>query len=244
MKWRLALLVALLVVGLALSPVSAFAAPGGKIASAVASSFWGRALLLLVALLFLPLILYVWAKEGLAERRALRDLRRLRDVQPAFDWLTLKDRVTECFHRVHAAWRKEEMAPASAWMTEWYWQNQQLAHLERWAEQGLLNRCTVKSVGRVKPLHLACRNTDGDLSGSRLVVAIVAKMEDYLEERATGRVVEGEKGYKDVESVWTFELASGAWRVANIEEDSLSLTYARMANEVPEVLPQRSTRSV
>jgi hypothetical protein len=67
-------------------------------------------------------------------------------------------------------------------------------------------------------------------------------MEDYLEERATGRVVEGEKGYKDVESVWSFELQGGSWRVANIEEDSLTLVYAQMGNELPESLPQPAAR--
>jgi len=159
-------------------------------------------------------------------------------VDPAFDWLTLKDRVTESFHRVHAAWGKEDMAQASEWMTEWYWQNQQLAHLNRWAEQGLVNRCAVKSVGRIRPLHLACRGAQGDLSGSRVVVAITANMEDYLEERATGKVVEGKKGYADTETVWTFALQGGRWRVATIEEDAVSLMYARMANELPAVLPE------
>jgi hypothetical protein len=130
------------------------------------------------------------------------------------------------------------MAQASDWMTEWYWQNQQLAHLNRWAEQGLVNHCTVKSVGRVRPLFLACREDDGDFSGSRLVVSITAKMEDYLQERASGKVVEGKKGYASTETVWTFALDRGLWRVAAIEDDTVSLMYARMANELPALLPE------
>ena len=123
-------------------------------------------------------------------------------------------------------------------MTDWYWQNQQLAHLDRWAEQGLVNRCTVKGVGRIRPLFLACRDNDGDFSGSRLVVSITAKMEDYLEDRASGKVVEGKKGYGSTETVWTFVLSGGLWRVATIEEDSVSLMYARMENELPVLLPE------
>ena len=237
MRLRTLFLVLLVAALLAWSPALAVAGPGGKIAAAVAKTFWGRLAMAALVVLFLPLILYVVVREWVAERRAHRELQRLRAVQPAFDWLTLKDRVIECFHRVHSAWRKEDMALASSWMTDWYWQNQQIAHLDRWAEQGLVNRCTVKSVGRVRPLHLACRDADEGLSGSRLVVGVRANMEDYLEERATGRLVEGEKGYKDVETVWTLELSRGTWRVANIEEGSLTLAYAQLTNEVPEVLP-------
>jgi len=236
--WRVALVVVAVIAVLTLGPDPALAGPGGKIASAFAKTFWGKVVLGVLTIVLLPLIIYVVVREHLAGRRALRDLARLRALDPAFDWLILKDRVTECFHRVHAAWRKEDMAQASDWMTEWYWQNQQLAHLNRWAEQGLVNRCTVKSVGRIRPLFLACRNTDGDFSGSRLVVSITARMEDYLEDRASGKVVEGKKGYQATETVWTFALHRGLWRVATIEDDSVSLMYARMVNEVPEMLPE------
>jgi len=234
MRWRALFVVAVVVAVVVLSPELALAGPGGKIASAIFKGFWGRVLLAALAIVLLPLILYVVGREWLAERRATRALRELRELHPAFDWLTLKDRISECFHRVHAAWRREDMAQASTWMTEWYWQNQQLAHLDRWAEQGLVNRCSIKSVGRIRPLHVAYRNPDSELSGSRVVVGVTAKLEDYLEERATGKLVEGEKGYKNVETVWTFELMRGAWRVANIEEDSLTLAYAQLVNELPE----------
>jgi hypothetical protein len=235
MRWRTVLLVVLAAAAVVALPELALAGPGGRIASAVANTFWGRVLLGVLAVIFLPVIVYVVGQEWLAERRVHRALQQLRAAHPAFDWLRLKDRVVECFHRVHSAWRKEDMAQAAAWMTDWYWQNQQLAHLDRWAEQGLVNHCSVKGVGRVRPLHIACRNADGDFSGTRLVVAVHAKMEDYLAERASGKVVEGRKGYHDVETVWTLELGAAGWRVAAIEEDSLTLAYARLANELPEM---------
>jgi hypothetical protein len=236
--WRVVLLVAFVAAVLVLGPDLALAGPGGKIASGFAKTFWGRVVLGALVIVLLPVILFVVVQEYLAGKRALRDLARLRALDTVFDWLTLKDRVTECFHRVHSAWRKEDMAQASDWMTDWYWQNQQLAHLNRWAEEGLVNRCSVKSVGRIRPLFLACRSKDGDFSGSRLVVSITAKMEDYLEDRASGKVVEGKKGYQDTETVWTFALHRGHWRVATIEDDTVSLMYARMVNEVPEMLPE------
>jgi hypothetical protein len=63
--------------------------------------------------------------------------------------------------------------------------------------------------------------------GSKLVVAITANMEDYLATRGTGKVVEGEKGFKNTEKLWTFIVQNGQWVVANIEESSLSLDYAQ-----------------
>jgi hypothetical protein len=63
-------------------------------------------------------------------------------------------------------------------------------------------------------------------------------MEDYLEDRASRKVVEGKKGYASTETVWTFALHRGLWRVAAIEDDTVSLMYARMANEVPVLLPE------
>jgi hypothetical protein len=65
-------------------------------------------------------------------------------------------------------------------------------------------------------------------------------MEDYLAERQTGKVVQGKKGYTDVTSLWTFLLVDGRWVVANIEQDTMTTTYAKMANEIPELLLGRN----
>ncbi|HDN26136.1 MAG TPA: Tim44 domain-containing protein [Thioploca sp.] len=211
----------------------AFAGPGGKIASAMFQTFWGKVLLVFLTILFLPLILYTLLREYLAHRRTLKDLRKLTKVNKQFDWLTVRDRITDCFYRVHAAWHKEDMAEASEWMTDWYWKNQQLVYLDQWAKDGLINHCRVKNITDIKPLFLAYRGNEQNAEGSIIVVSITANMEDYLAKRDTGKVVEGKKGYQEVETVWTFVLEKDQWIVANIEEDSLSLTYAQLANELP-----------
>jgi hypothetical protein len=51
--------------------------------------------------------------------------------------------------------------------------------------------------------------------------------------------VEGAKGYADTEFVWTFILQQGKWVVSNIEEGSMSLSYAKLMPEVPDVLPAK-----
>jgi len=229
----------IIIVAVALMPETAWAAPGGKIVSGLFKTPWGRVLLGVLTVIFAPLIIYVVIKEWRAEKVALAHLRRLAAIDPSFDWMPLKERVTGCYQRVHSAWNAEDMSQASEWMTSWYWQNQQLAHLNQWERDGLVNHCRVKSINRVRPLFVKYQaGENGTSDGSRLVVAISAKMEDYLAERATGKVVEGNKGFADTEHVWTFVLQQGKWVVSNIEEGSMSLTYARMLSEVPELLPE------
>src|SRR3954463_2010196 len=227
----------LLVLLLVMTPENAWAAPGGKIVSAIFKTTWGKVLLGVLTVVLSPLIAYVMIKERIAEKKTLAHLRRLAALDRNFDWMRLKDRVTDCYHRVHSAWRAEDMAQASDWMTSWYWQNQQLAHLNQWERDGLVNHCRIKTINRVRPLFVAFKRTaEGSSDGSRVVVAISAKMEDYLAERATGKVVEGKKGFGDAEHIWTFVLQQGKWVVSNIEEGSMSLTYARMLPEVGEPL--------
>ena len=107
----------------------ALAGPGGKIANAMFESFWGKVLLIILVIVFLPLILLTLAKEKVAERRTLRDLRFMAKRSPSFDWLKVRQRVQDCFSRIHAAWQKEDMKESSNWMTDWYWMNQQMVYL-------------------------------------------------------------------------------------------------------------------
>jgi hypothetical protein len=233
----------ILTILLFLSPDAALAAPGGKIVSAAFKSTWGKILLLILCIIFSPIIAYVLLKEHFAEKRTLKHLKQLAAVDANFNWLRLKDRVTDCYHRVHAAWRQEDMSEASDWMTSWYWQNQQLAFLNQWERDGLVNHCRVKSIGKIRPLYLSYESDEsGTSNGSRVVISITANMEDYLAERTTGKIVEGAKGYEDSEHVWTFELREGKWVVANIEEGSMSLSYAKLKSEVPVVFPAREAQ--
>jgi predicted lipid-binding transport protein (Tim44 family) len=174
-------------------------------------------------------------KERLAAKRALADLAFMAQRSPHFDWLKLRQRAQDCFARVHSAWTKADVAEASEWMTAWYWQNQQMVHLDRWEREGLRNVCNVKSVKNLRPLLFAHRNDGAEHEGSMVVVSIDAHLQDWLEERATGKVVEGSKTWKDVETLWTFTLEDGRWVVSQIEEGSLSLTYANLAKGLPPI---------
>ncbi|MGD9366016.1 MAG: hypothetical protein PVH87_09985 [Desulfobacteraceae bacterium] len=217
-------------------PVVAFAGPGGKIAKAVAETFWGKVILAVLTILFLPLILYILLKEYFAKRRALKDLKIVATVCPDFDWIKLRKRIQDCFHRVHAAWEKSDVSEAAEWMTDWYWKNQQVVFLDRWERDGLVNICEVDKINYIKPILFSFRCDEKKPGeGSELAVLIEAHMTDYLERKSDSKVMEGSRKKKDVERVWSFTYTNGKWVVSNIDEGSNSLEYIEMMKTVPKI---------
>lgn len=217
-------------------PTFAFAGPGGKIARAVAETFWGKVILVGITLFFLPLIIYTLLKEHRAKKRVINDLNVLARVSPDFDWIKLRKRIQDCFYRVHAAWEKSDVSEANEWMTEWYWQNQQMVYLDRWERDGLVNICEVDKINYIKPIMFAFRGDNKKPGeGSELAVLIEARMKDYLERKNDGKVIEGSKKKKDVERVWSFTYENEKWVVSNIDEGSNSLEYIEMMKTVPKI---------
>lgn len=214
----------------------ALAGPGGKILKEMFDTPLGKIVGIILGIILLPLTIYISIREYIGVRRTTNDLKKLAKNHPRlFGWFELKNRVQEVFGQVHSAWDKKDMSRASEWMTSWYWQNQQLMYLDKWEERGWVNVCDVRKILKIKPLYLACSHAD-DFAGSRIVMSIAANMEDYLMERETGKIIEGKKGYKDGTTVWTFVLEDGKWKVENIEEDTMTLAYAKLKNEIPEIL--------
>ncbi|MEM7019311.1 MAG: Tim44 domain-containing protein, partial [Pseudomonadota bacterium] len=90
-------------------------------------------------------------------------------------------------------------------------------------------------VRKIKPYLFMHQNNGALHEGSTLVVSITAHMRDYLADRATGKVIEGSKRFKDVETFWTFVLTNGEWIVANIEEQDMWSIYANMRHDLPNI---------
>jgi hypothetical protein len=213
----------------------AYAGPGGQIAKVLAKTFWGKMVLGLLTFILLPVGIYLYIKQKLAERRAYKDLKYMAQHDPNFKWLRAKARILDCFYRVHSAWKQEDVSKACEYMTDWYWQNQQLVYLDRWHREGLRNVCAVKKIRVVRPLLFIHRNDDAAHEGSLLVVSITANMMNCLVKRETDEVVEGNRKFKDHETIWTFALIEGQWRVANIEEAGCEFDYIFQAKNVPRI---------
>jgi hypothetical protein len=221
----------------------ALARPGGRVSSGNGGGWIGVLPFLIYIVVYIFLLPYAWyvsVKRTGAEIRTFKDLRLLAQRHDLFDWRSLENRIESCFQEVHVAWSQENLDDAAECMTNKYRKEQQSDYLDKWAKQGLINHCEVEAISNIQPLFLAHPAQEMEHEGSELVVAITAKIEDYLAKRDSGKIVKGEKGFEDVETIWTFVVQNGKWVVANIEDSSSSLLldYARAHNELPVILEE------
>lgn len=209
-----------------------YAGPGGTVAKALFKTWWGKALLGTLTIIFLPLIFYVQTIEFIAVKKAKKQLAKLSFINKDFSWLNIEKNVSNVFTRVYAAWGNENMEEASSYVNHWYWQNQQLMHLNRWKKENLLNICKLQSISCIKPLYLEISNQN-NLEGSKIAFSITGNIEDYLINRETKRVVQGKKGFNDETKIWIMEYTNGNWLLDDIRNDEFSLSFAKMENVVP-----------
>ena len=74
------------------------------------------------------------------------------------------------------------------------------------------------------------------------MVAITARVADYLQDKATGKLVEGDKKVGDSSTVWTFVWQESAWRLNLIQPDTMEWEYLTMPNELPAPLSPETAR--
>jgi len=218
-----------------------YAGPGGTIAKAIFKTWWGKVLLTIVGLILFPLIVYVKFREYFAVKKCKQELSKLQLINDDFRWSKLEKTVKQTFERVYLAWSKEDMSEVSKYVSHWYWQNQQLVHLDKWKSENLKNICDLKSVGKIRPLHLEIMNRD-NLEGSRIAFAIEGRIKDYLIDRTTNKIKQGKNAYGDEEHIWVFEYTEGQWLLDDIREGDLSLAFAKLQNSIPTDLPFPATQ--
>jgi len=236
MKRQHFLIFALLVVMVLLVVDPVYAGPGGAIAKAITKTFWGKLLMLILVIIFAPLIIYVLIRERIGVFYTKRTLSKIAAVDRRFNWLDLEKDIRNAYSRVHIAWDKEDMSAVQEYVSSWYWQNQQLVYLDEWKSRNLHNVCHLKTIGRIKPLYIELSEYD-QFEGTLIAFSIFGEIEDYLIDNESRQIVEGSRGYQEVEKVWIFELTDGKWLLDDIRDGSLSLAFAKMKNSIPENLP-------
>ena len=82
------------------------------------------------------------------------------------------------------------MQLAGDFMTDWYQLNQQL-QLDKWDRDGVRNVTADVRIKRLTPLHVRHEPTAPE--NDRIVVEIVAELRDYLVDKASAKVVQGDK---------------------------------------------------
>lgn len=209
------------------------AGPGG-IVKAVTKSFWGQVGIGVLVIIFLPIIIWYNATRLRHISRVKKDLQRLAAVYPQYRWLDVRDRATAIFSWVWSAWSQQKMSMALNHTTHWYWQNQQLI-LDQYERNGLENVCQLVSVKGVTPLYV--QHIDDETgNGSRVVVSIEATVVDYVKDKQTGKIVQGDNKAGDLETIWTLMWDNGLWKLNLIEDETKESAYFGLPMELPKAL--------
>lgn len=222
-----------MVLFLSVSIDPAFAAPGGKIASKIFDGFWGKLLLVAIIILFLPVITLNSMKRRAGMKRAREDLLVLAKYSCSFNMVKIVEETGKIFNIVHDCWSRGNLDNAKDYMTGWYYQNQQETVLNHRKTNGLKNVCNVKKITSICPYVVIHSNDLDNHKDSKIGVLITAVMNDYLEDSATGDVVEGSKKYKKVSKLWMFDYSDRGWILSKIEEIDMLLSYAKAMKTLP-----------
>ncbi len=211
-----------------------FAGPGGKIAKELFDTPVGKVIGVLLFVVLFPLFIVFYLKRTRAVKGTKKQLGLLTKIDfELFDEINLKNRMTDIFTRVHKAWSERDLDDCEEYMTSWYRQNQQTVFLDKWDEKGMMNVCTIEEVKSIKPIYLRLTENE-NFEGSRIMYAIEANMEDYLVNIEDTSILEGKKGFNDVETVWTLKLENRVWKVDNIEQEDMISSYLKMDTELSE----------
>jgi len=210
-----------------------YAGPGGTVAKAFFKTWWGKLILGVIVIVFLPLILYVRLVEYRKARKIKKILSQLSLKHREFHWLQLHKEFSNIIRRVYNAWSDEDLSQVKQYVNHWYWQNQQAVFLDQWKKENLKNVSRLKDITKIKPLYLELTD-EPNWEGTRIAIAIDVVAEDYLMDIGTQNVVQGKKGYEDLEYVWFLEYTEGKWLLDDIQEGGLSLEVAKMPNVIPQ----------
>ena len=214
------------------------AGPGGRIAKEMFDSPLGKVIGVILLVILLPLIIRSYYRKNKLVRQTKSKLSQLTRIDTElFDEINLKNRMTDIFTRVHKAWSERDLDNCEEYMTNWYRQNQQTVFLDEWASKGMMNICTIQEINTIKPIHLRLTNNK-NFEGTRIMYLIDANMEDYLVNIEDSSVLEGKKGFKDVETVWTLKLENRIWKVDNIEQSEMISSYMKMESQLTDEILQ------
>ncbi|MGB0838813.1 MAG: hypothetical protein ACPGXL_01675 [Chitinophagales bacterium] len=193
----------------------------------------GKIMLFALLLVVLINVLFLTSKAKIKEFKTRNDLRHLSYLNPAFDWWKFSKHIDTVYKRVTGLKGNEAKTDLQKWMTRGYWYQQYAKSSGRWKINGWINHCNVEEIKQIKPLYIFYNKNGNGGNGSRVVVSITACKENYRFQQSTGRIMDGHKGFQDEESVWTFELDHGTWKVRSIDGRQRSEEYISLENHMP-----------
>jgi len=110
-----------------------------------------------------------------------------------------------------------------------YIKNQQFL-LDKWEKEGVENKVSNVRIKTMTPLYIA--QNIKDETKNRISVEIEAEMRDFMIDKKTGKVIEGDKTLGDVTTIWSFVWQDNRWVLNLIEADEMSMDYLTEKNKV------------
>lgn len=218
---------------------AAWAGPGGEIVELAFKTWWGRIIVLVLAVVLLPLILYVFVRQALGVRSTKKDLARLAEQWDYFAWPRIHSRVKAGMETLYGEWSTGKLEASAEFMTAPYHASQQDL-LDRWAEEGKRNVTELRKIGKIRPLGV---HVESEESMSVVPVLITVDLVDYLEDVSTGKILKGKKKVQDDhEVIWLMVHDDGEWLLHAIEDGADSLAYASAKNTTGTAFLSRAAR--
>lgn len=202
------------------------------LSSSALSPYLGYILVVIILSLLLPVAFFLFFNRQFKAINTIYLLRRLAKKDQNFHWPTLKKHVTAVFGALHQAWGGNNQTAAAAFCTTSFWETAQRNNFERWSAEGIKHRDQPSTIKYLSPILLRHTGQPG-AEDSIVVVNIKANVEDYFEDANTGEMLEGKKGFQNIEDFWTFQLIQGKWLLYNIEPSEFKSVYLNLRNEVP-----------
>lgn len=213
---------------LAIFMADSFAGPGGEIVEAVFKTRLGRIIFAILAIIFLPLILFYYFRLYRGIQKTRKDLNQLAEVYPYFQWELIQSRVKEAADVLYREWNQGTLRLSLRHLVPDYGQTQQDI-LDLWKEEGRQNVTELRKIVKVTPIQVLAQNW---ARPATVLVSVEMVLKDYLIDIATDKVIKGKKDFQRPKKILVMVYVEDDWKIQSIENDDDELTFAIAPNEV------------
>lgn len=211
------------------APMEALAGPGGEIVKATFRTGAGRMILLILAIILAPLVLWFSLKWRREVNKTRKDLTSLSRVYPWFEWSLIEQRVRSTAAAIYGEWSSGRLERTAQYLTPEYLQAQ-YDIFEMWEEEGRRNLVEVKRFGKIVPLLVLAQDWNRPAT---LYVSIDLTVKDYLVDKMTGKAIKGSnKNFERTHQVFSMVYIDGEWLLHSIEVRDEAFEFASTKNEI------------
>jgi hypothetical protein len=193
------------------------------------SMYFIAAVVVLFVAIVVPLLLYDRFKYSRGAAQTKRDLARLAEKYPYFEWLSLKKRVEQAVRKVYELWPTADLSGALKLLSPEFFAKQQ-AELKKWEKEG---RQIVRRLSRLRRIEPLAVSVEDDKTPSWVRVIVLLDRVDYHRDAYTLELVHGASTPQyNVEEVWVMSYNGKKWVVQDVEDNTQAVHWAAWPNRL------------